>query len=58
MFVDEEKFENDPQEFIVGDMEDSYKESRQKRSQELFRVICLQFETETTDICMAQINTM
>ena len=56
--VDEEKFEDDPQEFIMGDMEDSDKESRRKRSQELLRAMCRQFEAETTVICMAQINTM
>ena len=34
------------------------RESRQKRSQELFRVVCPQFETETTDISMVQMNTI
>lgn len=56
--VDEEKFEDDPQEFIMGDMEDSDTESRRKRSQGLLRAMCKQFETETTAICMEQISAM
>lgn len=56
--TDEEKFEDDPQEFIMGDMEDSDTESRRKRSQGLLRAMCKQFESETTVICMEQINLM
>lgn len=56
--VDEERFEDDPQEFIMSDMEDSDKESRRKRSQQLLRAMCRQFESEATVICMEQINMM
>ena len=56
--VDEERFEDDPQEFIMGDMEESDTESRRKRSQGLLRAMCKQFEAETTVICMEQINMM
>ena len=56
--VDEERFEDDPQEFIMGDMEESDTESRRKRAQGLLRAMCRQFEGETTVICMEQINAM
>lgn len=56
--VDEEKFEDDPQEFILGDMEGSDTESRRKVSQELLRAMCRQFEAETTSICSEHVGTM
>lgn len=56
--ADEERFEDDPQEFVMSDMEDSDKESRRKRSQNLLRAMCRQFDNETTSICMEQINAM
>lgn len=56
--VDEERFEDDPQEFILGDMEGSDTESRRKCSQELLRAMCRQFELETTSICSEHIASM
>jgi exportin-2 (importin alpha re-exporter) len=56
--VDEEQFEDDPAEFIQSDMEESDSESRRKRSQDLLRAMCRQFEEETTSICMECINKM
>ena len=56
--TDEEKFEDDPQEFILGDMEGSDTESRRKVSQELLRSMCRQFEAETTSICSEHVGTM
>lgn len=56
--VDEEKFEDDPHDFILGDMEGSDTESRRKVSQELLRAMCRQFETETTSICSEHVGVM
>jgi exportin-2 (importin alpha re-exporter) len=55
---DEECFEDDPQEFILGDIEGSDTESRRKCSQELLRSMCRQFEAETTKICLEHIASM
>jgi exportin-2 (importin alpha re-exporter) len=55
---DEECFEDDPQEFILGDIEGSDTESRRKCSQELLRSMCRQFEAETTKICLEHITSM
>lgn len=56
--VDVEQFEDDPAEFILSDMEESDSESRRKRSQDLLRAMCRQFEEETTGICMGCIENM
>jgi len=56
--VDEEKFEDDPHDFILGDMEGSDTESRRKVSQELLRAMCRQFEAETTTICSEHVMAM
>ena len=56
--VDEEQFEDDPAEFILSDMEESDSESRRKRSQDLLRAMCRQFEEQTTSICMECITRM
>ena len=56
--VDEEQFEDDPAEFILSDLEESDSESRRKRSQDLLRAMCRQFEEETTKICLDSITTM
>lgn len=56
--VDEEKFEDDPHDFILGDMEGSDTESRRKVSQELLRAMCRQFEAETTTICSEHVTAM
>ena len=56
--VDEERFEDDPADFIMGDMEESDTESRRKRSQDLLRAMCRQFEVQTTAICLEHVGTM
>jgi exportin-2 (importin alpha re-exporter) len=56
--TDEERFEDDPADFILGDIEGSDTESRRKCSQELLRSMCRQFEAETTKICSEHITTM
>ena len=56
--IDEERFEDDPQEFILSDMEDSDTESRRKCTQELLRAMCRQFEQQTTAICSQHVNQM
>jgi len=56
--VDEERFEDDPQEFVLGDMEGSDTESRRKCAQELLRAMCRQFEAETTSICSEHVSSM
>lgn len=56
--VDEERFEDDPAEFIVRDIEGEDSESRRRNSQDLLRAMCRQFEQETTRICMGHISTM
>jgi len=56
--IDLEHFEDNPQEFIIGDIEGSDTESRRKRSQSLLRAMCRQFDNETTVICSEHINSM
>jgi len=56
--ADEERFEDDPQEFIMGDMEGSDSESRRKRSGDLLKAMCRQFEAQTTSICSEHIAAM
>ena len=56
--TDEEKFEDDPHDYILGDMEGSDTESRRKVSQELLRAMCRQFEAETTGICREHMASM
>lgn len=56
--ADEERFEDDPESFIMGDMEDCDNESRRKGSQNLLKSMNRQFEKETTSICLDHINTM
>jgi len=55
---DEERFEDDPNDFILGDIEGSDTESRRKCSQEMLRSMCRQFEAETTKICSEHISSM
>lgn len=55
---DEEKFEDDPQEFIVTEIEGSDSESRQKCSRDLLRAMCRQFEEQTTTLCKQHISEM
>jgi exportin-2 (importin alpha re-exporter) len=56
--IDEERFEDDPNEFILSDMESSDTESRRKCTQELLRAMCRQFEVQTTAICSEHVNQM
>jgi exportin-2 (importin alpha re-exporter) len=55
---DEEKFEDDPQEFILTEIEGSDSESRRKCSRDLLRAMCRQFEAQTTTICTQHISEM
>jgi exportin-2 (importin alpha re-exporter) len=55
---DEERFEDDPREFLVTEVEGSDSETRRRCSQNLLRAMCRQFESETTAICVGHINTM
>lgn len=56
--ADEERFEDDPESFIMGDMEDCDNESRRKGSQNLLKAMNRQFEQETTTICLEHIKNM
>jgi exportin-2 (importin alpha re-exporter) len=58
--VDEERFEDDPHEFIVTEVEGSDIESRRKWSQDLLRGMFRQFETETQTmaICLEHSGSM
>ena len=56
--IDEERFEDDPTEFILSDMESSDTESRRKCTQELLRAMCRQFESQTTSICSEHVSQM
>lgn len=56
--VDQERFEDDPAEFIATDIEGAETESRRKCSQDLLRAMCRQFEQQTTLICHEHVGTM
>lgn len=56
--TDEEKFEDDPQEYILTEIEGSDSESRRKCSRDLLRAMCRQFEAQTTQICSKHIADM
>jgi exportin-2 (importin alpha re-exporter) len=56
--IDEERFMDDPTEFILSDMESSDTESRRKCTQELLRAMCRQFESQTTSICYEHVSQM
>jgi exportin-2 (importin alpha re-exporter) len=55
---DEERFEDDPREFIVTEVEGSDSESRRRCSQDLLRSMCRLFETETVAICSEHIASL
>ena len=55
---DEERFEDDPREFIVTEVEGSDSESRRKCSQVLLRAMCRHFESQTTSICAEHVSSM
>ncbi|CAJ1942948.1 unnamed protein product [Cylindrotheca closterium] len=56
--ADEEKFEDDPQEYILTEIEGSDSESRRKCSRDLLRAMCRQFEVPTSEICKQHIADM
>jgi len=55
---DMERFEDDPREYIVTEVEGSDSESRRKCSQVLLRAMCRHFEAETTAICEEHVGSM
>jgi len=55
---DEEDFEDNPQEYIMTELEGSDNESRRRGSRELLSAMCRQFEAETTAICSEHITKM
>lgn len=55
---DEEKFEDDPQEYILTEIEGSDNESRRTASRNLLRAMCRQFEPQTTAICSEHVTSM
>lgn len=55
---DEENFEDNPQEYIMTELEGSDNESRRRGSRELLSAMCRQFEGETTSICSEHITRM
>ena len=55
---DEERFEDDPREYMITEVEGSDSESRRKCSQDLLRAMCRQFEAETTAICSEHVGSM
>ena len=56
--IDQERFEDDPEEFIRSDMEDNDSDSRRKCSQDLLRAMCRHFEGDATTLCMENVNVM
>lgn len=55
---DEERFEDDPREYMLTEVEGSDSESRRKCSQDLLKSMCRNFEVETTQICLEHVVTM
>lgn len=55
---DEERFEDDPREYIVTEVEGSDSETRRKCSQDLLRAMGRQFEQETAAICLGHVESM
>lgn len=55
---DEDNFNDNPQEFIMTELEGSDNESRRRCSRELLRAMCRQFEGQTTGICSEHITRM
>lgn len=55
---DEEKFEDDPHEFIVTEVEGADSDSRRRTSQFLLKAMCRNFETEATQICAEHVTSM
>jgi exportin-2 (importin alpha re-exporter) len=55
---DEERFEDDPKEYMLTEIEGSDSESRRKCSHDLLKSMCRQFENETTTICSEHVSSM
>ena len=55
---DEERFEDDPSEFVLQEVEGSSSETRRRCSQDLLKAMCFQFENETTAICSEHVTAM
>ena len=55
---DEENFEDNPQEFIMTELEGSDNESRRRGSRDLLGAMCRQFEKQTTSICNEHMTKM
>lgn len=55
---DEERFEDDPREYILTEVEGSDSESRRRCSQDFLRAMCRLFEAETTTICSEHVGIM
>ena len=55
---DEENFEDNPQEYIMTELEGSDNESRRRGSRELLGAMCRQFEEQTTSICNEHMTRM
>lgn len=55
---DEENFEDNPQEYIMTELEGSDNESRRRGSRELLGAMCRQFEAQTTTICSEHMTKM
>jgi exportin-2 (importin alpha re-exporter) len=56
--ADEERFEDDPREYILTEVEGSDSESRRRCSQDLLRAMCRLFETETVVIGAEHVGSM
>jgi exportin-2 (importin alpha re-exporter) len=56
--VDEERFEDDPREYILTEVEGSDSETRRRSSEVLLRAMCRLFEVETVAVCYEHIGTM
>eukprot|EP00531_Pseudo-nitzschia_arenysensis_P000987 CAMPEP_0116134468 /NCGR_PEP_ID=MMETSP0329-20121206/10661_1 /TAXON_ID=697910 /ORGANISM="Pseudo-nitzschia arenysensis, Strain B593" /LENGTH=972 /DNA_ID=CAMNT_0003629179 /DNA_START=82 /DNA_END=3000 /DNA_ORIENTATION=+ len=55
---DEENFEDNPQEYIMTELEGSDTESRRRGSRELLGAMCRQFEAQATSICNEHMTTL
>ena len=55
---DEENFEDNPQEYIMTELEGSDNESRRRGSRDLLDAMCRQFDEQTTSICTEHMTKM
>lgn len=55
---DQERFEDDPSEYMITEVEGNDRESRRMCSQDFLKSMCRQFESQTTTICSEHIATM